>query len=271
MKISSRAHGQGPVVIFLHGFAGSVLHWDPVINNLKNHFTCVVVNYSHFYMGRSALSFSEQADTLAHWLREKYPNQKLHFVGLSFGAALTWAIGLKYPEMMSRAVFINPMPPAPTKHFALKGMRIFFHLPMSRGVIMAFLTTYFGRGFLKKCAQIFRLQSKRETRRLEHLEGKKRLFVGHLFNNFAWILKSENWTQWSQALNKNWNHKSLMIFDDQDPLFAKPCYSDFYELIKAENKVVTTGAGHVSIQGLPHLISREIVGFLTKEINTKAS
>ena len=271
MKISSRAHGEGPVLVFLHGYAGSVLHWDSVVEDLKKQFTCVVVNYSHFYMGRTALSFADQAKLLADWIEEKFPLQKVHLIGMSYGAALSWAIGITHPHLVDRVVFVNPMPPAPARHFAMAGMKIFFRLPLGRKVVLAFLSTYFGRNFLKKCAHIFRLQTRRETKRLDNLEGKKKLFVVHLFNNFAWILKNENWKRWQESLRKDWKHQSMIIFDDKDPLFEKPCYSDFVDLLRCQEKVITSGAGHIATQNLPHLISQAVANFLLRQNKKEAA
>lgn len=247
------------------------MHWDPVVANLRHEFQCVVVNYSHFYMARSAITFTEQVALLSLWIRENFPSQKVSVVGMSYGAALSWGIGVKNPELIDKAVFINPMPPAPAQYFAMRTMKFFFSLPLGRKITFLFLSTYFGKNFLVKCAQIFRLQTKREASRLGSIHGKKKIFVGHLFNNFAWILKGENWSAWKEEISKKWNHSSLLIFDDQDPLFAKPCFSEFHDLIKPDDKFVTSGAGHISTQGLPNLISRTISLFLNRETKRKTA
>lgn len=268
MKISSRSHGQGPTLILLHGYAGSVLHWDLVVRELESKFTCVVVNYSHFYLGRGASSFSAQVEALEKWIIENFSGEQVHLAGMSYGAALAWGIGSRGKASIAKTILINPMPPEPAKHFSLKGMRFFFNLPLGRKFVLLYIQTPFGKRFLKKCAEIFRHQNLEKSARLEALNGKKILFVGHIFNNFAWILKNENWSIWKSTLAR-WKHRTLLIFDDRDPLFEKPCYSDFDDLIRPEQKIVIRGAGHIAILGLPLLISQAIAEFLEKSDEIK--
>lgn len=264
MKIHAREVGQGPSLILLHGFAGNVAHWDSVIEELKANFTCVVVNYSHFYLSREALSFTEQVLELGEWLVERYPNQKIHLGGISYGAALAWGMSLKFPDLIDRTVFINPMPPQPTKFFAMTSMKLFFTIPVFRKSILFYLHTPIGKRFLTRCAQLFRLRTQDNAERLSHLTGKKRLLVGHLFNNFAWILKNENWMKWNYKL-ESWVHPSLLIYDDLDPLFTVAAYEEFQELLSCEETWVLSGAGHISILFEGEALALKIKAFLNRD------
>jgi pimeloyl-ACP methyl ester carboxylesterase len=268
VKVSARITGQGPTLILLHGYAGSVLHWKPLVTLLEPYFQVVVVNYGHLYLGRQALSFSEHVKILGEWIRQNFPNQKVHLAGLSFGGALTWGMGLEYPELIEKTVFINPMPSAPAGHFHMKSMRIFFKIPLSRKSVMLFLLSSFGQKFLKKSAEIFRLQSESAADRLTALEGKKGMFIAHLFNNFAWILKQENWKIWTRKLAE-WRHPSLMIYDPFDPLFQRQAYSEFSQLLKCTETLQVPSAGHIAIQGAPNEIAEAMLKFFQNEIAQK--
>lgn len=264
MKISSRRTGQGPILILLHGYAGSVLHWKPIAESLESDFSVVLVNYGHFYLGRSALSFSAQVDLLANWIEEHFPGQRVNLAGISFGGALVWGLGTKYPQLVAEAIFVNPMPPNPMKYFAMKSMRLFFHIPLSRAAVFIFLSTRLGAKFLRRCAEIFRFQSEEEAERLTSVTGKKRIFIAHLFNNFAWILRSEKWQSWVQLL-RGWSHQSLVIYDNQDPLFASSAYLSFAEMINCQNIVMIEKGGHVAILGQPKMIVDIMQSYLLKQ------
>jgi pimeloyl-ACP methyl ester carboxylesterase len=265
VKISSRETGQGPVLILLHGYAGSVLHWKPLVSSLESHFRVVVVNYGHLYLGRQALSFTEQVDILGNWIAQSFPNQKVHVAGLSFGGALTWGLGLEFPNLIEKTIFINPMSPAPANHFHMKSMRFFFKIPLSRKSVFLFLSTSMGEKFLKKSAEIFRLQSESVTGRLTGLEGKKKIFIAHLFNNFAWILKQENWRIWDKKLAL-WNHPSLIIYDPMDPLFKRQSYGEFAQLLQCTEVMQIPDAGHIAIHGEPDKIATSMKEFLQKDL-----
>jgi pimeloyl-ACP methyl ester carboxylesterase len=219
-------------------------------------------------LGRGAISFSEQVKVLSQWISDNYPGQKIHLAGLSYGAALAWGISIRNKDQILKTILINPMPPEPAQHFSLKGMKFFFNIPLGRKFILLYLTTPFGKSFLRRCAEIFRNQHFEKNTRFDSLDGKKMLFVGHIFNNFAWILKTEDWSVWQKALMR-WKQSVLLIFDDQDPLFEKPCYSDFCDLIRPEEKIVIRGAGHIAILGLPRYIGQKMSEFLQKEVSFK--
>lgn len=266
MKIHAREVGQGPALILLHGFAGNVAHWDPLLERLQKKFTCVVLNYSHFYLSREALSFAEQVQEVGRWIQYHYPNQRVHMCGISFGAALVWGVALKFPELVERTIFINPMPPQPARFFAMTSMRMFFTVPVFRKSILFYLHTPIGKKFLSKCAQLFRLRTQDNAERLTQLTGKKRLFIGHLFNNFAWILKNENWVKWHYKL-ESWVHNSLLIYDDMDPLFQAAAYEHFQDLLSCEETFVMRGTGHISILFEGEALALRIEAFLLNDPN----
>jgi pimeloyl-ACP methyl ester carboxylesterase len=100
-KIAFRESGSGHPLLLLHGYAGSVLHWDHVVAGIGNHYQVIVPNLTHVFMGRNALTFSEQIEILAKFIKLNFPNKKIHLAGISYGGALVWGIALKYPELIA--------------------------------------------------------------------------------------------------------------------------------------------------------------------------
>lgn len=260
-KIAYREMGEGPLLILLHGYAGSVLHWEPIANHLKSQYRVVVPNLSHLFMGRDYLTFSAQIDLLAQWMRNHFPNQKVHLTGISYGGALIWGLALRYPELVDRTVFINPMPPSPISVFRIPILKSFFRLPWSLHAIYMILRTPMGRLFLRRAAQVFRIDRADLWSHGSGLQGRKLLFVCHVIHHFAFILRQENWRAWKMRL-ESWTHLSLLIYDDKDPLFQPKTYHDFQDLIGCDITKEVHEAGHIAIQTKPLEIAEMIEEFL---------
>jgi pimeloyl-ACP methyl ester carboxylesterase len=269
-KIAFREIGQGAPLILLHGYAGSVLQWDPLIQELQgrmgNQIRLVVPNLTHLFMSRNAIKFSEQIDIFAKFLREHFPKQKVHLCGLSYGGALVWGVSLRYPELVDRTVFINPMPPDAISDFSVPILKTILRLQVGAPMMYTFLRTKPGRYFLKRAASVFRTERADLWTRFENLEGKKLLFVSHVISNFSFILKNENWNLWKNRL-ETWTHPSLLIFDQNDPLFAPKTYHTFQDIIGCDEVEEVQNAGHIAVQTK----APEIAQMLLRFLNVKGS
>ncbi len=269
-KIAYRQVGEGPVLILFHGYAGSVLHWDAIVEKLRGQFRIVIPNLSHLYMGREPLTFSQQIEEVARFIRHYFPKQKVHLGGISYGGALVWGLTLRYPEMVDKTIFINPMPPAPVGSFHVPILKWIFRLPLNPRLIYWILSTGFGRHFLRRAAQVFRLERADFWERFRELKGQKLKFVSHVIYNFAYILKKENWHAWKVRLEV-WTHMSLLIYDCEDPLFEPKTYQRFQDLIGCDITQELHKAGHIAIQSQPDEIAQMMAEFLNVERSTTAA
>ncbi|WP_374032377.1 alpha/beta fold hydrolase [Bdellovibrio bacteriovorus] len=87
-KITFRERGQGPLLILLHGYGGSVHHWESIAENLSAHYRVIVPNLSHIYMSSDKLFFTVQIEAVAKFIRENFPGEKVSLAGLSYGGGL---------------------------------------------------------------------------------------------------------------------------------------------------------------------------------------
>ncbi len=269
-KIAFREVGEGSVLLLLHGYAGSVLHWDPVVESLKSKYRLVIPNLSHLFMGKDSFSFSQQVEIFADFLRTHFPQQKVHLCGISYGGALVWGLALRHPELVDRTIFINPMPPDPIESFKIPVLKSIFRLPLNLKSIYMILRTPVGRFFLKRAAQVFRLERAEFWDRISDLHGRKLLFVCHVIHNFAAILKKENWSAWKLRL-ESWTHTSLLIYDNDDPLFEPKTYLRFQDLIGCDVTQELKKAGHIATQTKAPEISEMVDEFLNVERSSTAA
>jgi pimeloyl-ACP methyl ester carboxylesterase len=254
-KVVGRENGHGRILICLHGYGGSALHWEKVSEELKGQFCVVMPNLSQLFMGRENLEFSKQIDLIAAYIKKQYPGQSVFLAGISYGGALAWGLASRYPELFDQVVFINPMPPFANRHFAIPSMRLFFSLGLSMKMVYFLLWSPLGKHFLRQAASVFRnLQGSEEQDRMERLRHRKLQFLTHILWKFSWLLSSEDWSYWEKQL-QNWKHDCMLIYDRKDPLFTPEFYDDFAKKLASTNVVTTWDAGHISIVQQPKLIA----------------
>ncbi|MFZ4402619.1 MAG: alpha/beta fold hydrolase [Pseudobdellovibrionaceae bacterium] len=257
-KISFREVGQGPVLILLHGYGGSVMHWDGVRDRLAGSFRVVVPNLSHLFLTADKIFFSVQVEILAQFIRQHFPDQKVHLAGTSYSGALTWALALQHSSLVEKIILINPVVPHPQQYFLLPELKAFLKVPFATQIIYMMLATSLGKSFLNKAAVIFRDE---RVSTVERLRGRKLMFVAQMISHFAWILKQEDWNLWQKKMKEGYV-RSLVIFDREDLLFDSSAYLQFAQDLNAEKVQEITGAGHLAIKTRPETIAKWITDFI---------
>lgn len=264
-KITFRERGQGPLLILLHGYGGSVHHWEHIAESLADRYRVIVPNLTHLYMSSDKIFFTVQVELMARFIRENFPGEKVSIAGLSYGGALTWGVASQHPDLVEKSVLINPMVTDPIKHFLPKELKFFFSIPLNLKSIYMMLSTPMGRSFLKRSAQIFRDERSSGNAGVDNLQGRKLQFVAHMIHHFAWILRSEDWGFWHRQLY-TYRGECRLIFDSEDLLFDQQAYRHFASHIGCEDIVVLNGAGHLAIKSQPEEVSKLIRQFLSESV-----
>lgn len=260
-KITYRERGQGPLLLLLHGYGGSVHHWESIAETLSSQYRVIVPNLSHIYLSNDKLFFAVQIEVIAKFIRDTFPGERAFVAGLSYGGALSWGLACQHPELVQKTVLINPMVTDPIKYFLPKELKFFFSIPLNPKSVYLMLSTPPGRIFLRRAAQIFRDERAEGVGSMENLKGRKLQFVAHMIHHFAWILRSEDWGSWHQRLCQ-YRGDCRLIFDKKDLLFSQDAYSKFAKHIGCEDVIALTDSGHLAIKTRPAEISKLIQEFL---------
>lgn len=270
IKIAFRESGSGAPLLLLHGYAGTVLHWDTVIAPLAKKYRIIALNLNHLYLGKEPLKFSQQVEILAQFIRDHFPQQKVHMSGISYGGALLWGVALKYPELVDKTIFINPMPPKPVDFFNIPILKSFFRLPLNMKMIYMILRTPMGKVFLKNAANVFRIERAEFWEHKGKAHGRKLLVICQVIHRFAYILRNENWNLWVDRIEA-WVHPSMLIYDFEDSLFTPKTYHHFQDLIGCEEVREIHLAGHIATQTRGPEIADMILQFLDHKARSSAA
>lgn len=271
-KLNHREIGEGPILVLLHGFGGSVMHWDSVVENLKQDYRVVIPSISHLFLSQDKIFFSVQIEGIAKFLKENFPQQKINLAGTSYGGALAWALAVQYPDLVDQLVLINPMVPYPGKYFVPPEIRYFCVTPWTEKGIKMSLATPIGQAVIRKLIAAFRDERTLSHARSQGLAGKKLDFVAHLVHRFTWILHSEDWKVWEDKISKCLRKPiSMLIFDEQDYLFSEPTYHAFAKTLGCVKVAATSGGGHLTIKTKSQEICQLIREFIKVDRKSRAA
>jgi pimeloyl-ACP methyl ester carboxylesterase len=98
-----------PVIVLVHGIAGSSAEWGPVLDRLAEHYDVVAPDLAGH--GDSArLKGDHSIGAFATWLRdllETLEIERATFVGHSLGGGVVMQFGYQFPEYVERMVLIS--------------------------------------------------------------------------------------------------------------------------------------------------------------------
>lgn len=243
-KVSFREYGHGPILILLHGYGGSVMHWDPVVDQLKTRYRVVVPNMTHLYMSQDRLLFPVIVEKVRQFIEGHFPSTKVSVAGMSFGGAIAWGLALRHPHLIERVLLFNPLVADPVPKFLLPEVRYFFVMPMDRAAIVRAFGSPIGQAFLSRAGEIFRPGREQTSHPVKDLVGRKLEFVAQMIAHFSWILRNEDWEHWESCMNEC-SVPILVAWAKDDQLFDPKYYFEFAEKIRSTHKATIDVGGHI--------------------------
>jgi pimeloyl-ACP methyl ester carboxylesterase len=107
--VSYRGGGSGPVVVLIHGMAGSSVTWEAVMPELTRHHTVIAPDLpghgdsdkprGDYSLGAHASSIRDLLLALGH--------ERATIVGQSFGGGVAMQLAYQYPERCERLVLVS--------------------------------------------------------------------------------------------------------------------------------------------------------------------
>ena len=122
--VAYRRAGHGPVVLLVHGMAGSSETWSHVMPRLAKRFTVVapdLLGHGESAKPRSEYSLGAHADILRDLLNA-LGHDRATFVGQSFGGGIVMQLAYQFPERCERLVLVNSGGLGREVHFLLRAL-----------------------------------------------------------------------------------------------------------------------------------------------------
>ena len=106
--VSYRGGGSGPVVVLIHGMAGSSATWEPILPELTRHCTVIapdLLGHGESDKPRGDYSLGAHASSIRDLLLA-LGHQRATIVGQSFGGGVVMQFAYQYPERCERMVLV---------------------------------------------------------------------------------------------------------------------------------------------------------------------
>lgn len=116
--------GQGPAIVFLHSSLSSAKQWSPLIQKLKDRFTCInidILGYGNAdkVSDKGNYSFEAELQRIRLILKASIQNSAYHLIGHSCGGAIALKLAVEAPEKLLSLSLYEPV----AFHLLIKGSK----------------------------------------------------------------------------------------------------------------------------------------------------
>lgn len=122
--LNTDVQGDGPPMVLIHGVAGSLHIWDPIVAMLSKHYTTIrmdLLGYGYSPKPRLRYTPLTHVEAIRNTLLEKGIQPPYTLVGLSMGVNLALEYASRWPHEVSNFVGIG-LPYYPNEQSARKGL-----------------------------------------------------------------------------------------------------------------------------------------------------
>jgi 3-oxoadipate enol-lactonase len=244
-RIALTVHGNGPLVLFLHGIGGNRHHWREQLPIFATRFKAVAWDargYGESDDYEGPLDFSSFTQDLLRVL-DFFKVQKAHLVGLSMGGRIARNFALRHPERVGKLVLANTTPgigaltPEEVKKFIAERKN------RSPESMKALISRHARPGAYEDVLASFK--ALRQPSYLKALEASV--------------------TQDRAAPIEKIRVPTLVITSDEDKVYPPSIARDMVKRIPGARLAVISGAGHLSNLEQPGQFNEVVLRFLSQE------
>lgn len=244
-RIALTVHGNGPLVLFLHGIGGNRHHWREQLPIFATRFKAVAWDargYGDSDDYEGPLDFGSFTQDLLRVL-DFFKVQKAHLVGLSMGGRIARNFALRHPERVGKLVLANTTPgigaltPEEVKKFIAERRN------RSPESIKALISRHARPGAYEDVLASFK--ALRQPSYLKTLEASV--------------------TQDRAAPIEKIRVPTLVITSDEDKVYPPSIARAMVKRIPGARLAVISGAGHLSNLEQPGQFNEVVLRFLSQE------
>jgi pimeloyl-ACP methyl ester carboxylesterase len=258
-------HGEGPPLVLLHGYAGSIWNWEQQIETLGRRYTLFIPDL----IGQG-LSDKPRVDYTpafhADWLRgflDAVGIRRASLIGHSMGAGLALILALTEPDRVDRLVLISGFPRDLLDHIGQSRLR---RLYQSRsGLLFGLGYHLLGRRAFRKLlgglvwdATLVTAEVVERSARLRKEWGKARPLWSTLTHIEAWE------RDYAPRLNAV-AAPTLIIWGSDDRFIPLAAGQALHRMIPGSRLSILAQAGHLPMWERPDNVNRKILEFLDRK------
>ncbi len=104
--------GKGPLLVLIHGVAGGISIWDPIMPALEQHFEVIrmdLLGYGHSPKPKINYTYNNHIEAIKATLDNQSITGPFDIVGLSMGSLLAMNYAIKYPKEVNKIIGIGAL------------------------------------------------------------------------------------------------------------------------------------------------------------------
>ena len=258
--------GEGQPIIFIHGFGGSMWHWEYQYIPLAHHHRVIIPDLIGSGLSDKPETVYSPEQLLRFFVEfmDRLEISQATLVGNSMGAGLAMAMALDYPSRVAKLVLISGFPPRVEESVASPEYRrlLSYRPPLWLATIGNQVA---GRGtterFLKEMVYDPSLISAPVIERSFHNRQRE----GLLTPLYSLLDHLESWeAQYGERLAKI-SHPILILWGDHDRVFPADVGRQLKDLIVQAEWHIIPEAGHLPQWEQPQIVNPLISAFLEKQ------
>lgn len=255
--------GQGPPVLLLHGFGGSMWQWEHQQAALSAHFRVITPDLVGAGLSDKP-EIEYRPDQLLAFLvgfMDALKTPQASVVGNSMGAGLAIGLSLDHPERVSRLVLIDGLPAHVMEHLASPSLRRAL-TTSTPSWLVSFGNWLFGGLMLESTLREFVYDPALLTQAVLDRSNHNRQQPG-LFRALLTIgINLPLWEQQFAPRIGTITHRTLIVWGEEDRVFPLPAGNQLHRAIAGSTFVTIPKAGHIPQWERPDLVNQELITFL---------
>ena len=254
--------GQGPPLILIHGYGGSMWQWE-YQRPLTGTFRVITPD-----LIGSGLSDKPDIDyrpedliDTIHGLMESLGLPSATLVGSSVGAGVALGLALTHPERVDRLVLIDGFPDHVRERLVSPLMRraVDTHAP---AWLARFGASLFGNRAMEAVLKEIVYDHTLVTPLVIDRSNRNRQRADMITPLLALRDSLPLWEQQFAPRLRDVRHSTLILWGEQDRLFPPQVGRDLQALITGSRFILIPNAGHIPQWEQPHAVNRHITEFL---------
>ena len=262
-RIAYLDQGQGPPVILLHGFGGSMWQWEHQQAALSAHFRVITPDLVGAGLSDKP-DIEYRPDQLLEYLvgfMDALQIPQASIVGNSMGGGLAIGLALDHPTRVSQLILIDGLPAHVMEHLASPSIRRAL-TTSAPSWLVSFGNWLFGRCMLESTLREFVYDPALLTPAVLDRSNRNRQQPG-LFR--ALLTIGTNLPLWEEQFAPRMGtitHRTMIIWGEEDRVFPIQAGDQLHRTITGSTFVRIPKAGHIPQWEQPELVNQALITFL---------